>query len=97
MDFYLRYEGNREEFFENNTYVINLYFSTKHTMSCKKPWGLLLSPSKKSSNLDFMTAFTTSGIFGSVIILPRKYNFFWLIIVAAEGIPLTMASSPLLV
>ena len=52
----------------------------------------MLSPPKKSSNLDFTTAFTTSGIFGSVIILPRKYNFFWLIIVATEGIPLTMAS-----
>ena len=63
----------------------------------KNHGGLLLSSSKKSSNLDFKTAFTTSGIFGSVIILPREYNFFWLIIVTTEGIPLTMASISLLV
>ena len=57
------------------SYVINSYFSSKQTMSCKKPWGLLLSPSKKSRNLDFMTAFTTSDIFGTVIILPRNLTF----------------------
>ena len=71
--------------------MINSYFSSKHKLSCKKPRGPLLSP------LDLITAFTTSGIFGSVIILPRKYDFFWLIIVATEGIPLTIVSISLLV